>query len=89
MGLIVLSFKSSQCCNIRFSFLYSLFTMTVHHATPELQAVAMIEEAKAAETTLEVQQMNDDRDGDELVRLGKKPVLKVDFSPPSRSLTAC
>lgn len=88
MGLIVLSFKSSAVTSTFRSDIL-LFIMRVHSDTPELQAVATIEEAKAAQITLEVQQTNDDRDGDELVRLGKKPVLKVDFSPPSRCLTAC
>lgn len=54
--------------------------MRVLRDARELQAVTTIEETKAGQTMLEVQQTSEDRDRDELLRLGKKPVLRVGFS---------
>ena len=55
--------------------------MKLHGEARELQAVATAEDFKAGPTIVEVPQTSNDRDHDELIRLGKKPVLKVGFSP--------
>ena len=52
--------------------------MRAHGEAQELKAMGVIEGPQPY-ATLEVDQMSDNRDRDELARLGKKPVLRVGF----------